>query len=102
MKKFLKNNESFTCLNCGLLVSKHPTSSRDHCNFCLYGLHVDINPGDRLNKCRGLLEPIGLKISNGKTQIVYNCRECQAKVYCISAKDDDKDFLLELSRKSWV
>lgn len=102
MKKFFKNNESFVCVNCGKTVEKHLTTSRDHCNFCLYGLHVDINPGDRLNTCKGLLKPIGLKISNGKTQIVYNCQKCSARVYCIASKDDDTNKIIELSNKSWV
>lgn len=101
MKIFSKNNQEFICFNCGKLVSQHQTSSRDHCNYCLFGLHVDINPGDRLNDCKGALEPIGLKISNGKTQIVYKCQKCSKQVFCIKADDDNSDKLLELSSKSW-
>lgn len=101
MKQFIKNNQGFVCEHCSKQVSPHPTTSRDHCNFCLYGKHVDINPGDRLNECRGLLKPIGLRISNGKTQIVYDCDSCGARVYCIASKDDDNNLLVELSRKQW-
>ncbi len=100
-KTFTKNNQNFTCINCGKEVEKHPTSSRDHCNHCLYGVHVDINPGDRMNECKGLLKPVGLKIGNRKTQIVYECRACFEKVFCISALDDNKDEILKLVGKIW-
>lgn len=101
MKKFTKNNESFVCYNCGVNVIEHPTSSRDHCNNCLFGLHVDVNPGDRANDCKGELLPIGLKINSGRTQIVYRCRKCSKLAFCIEAPDDNKDAVLDLSSKAW-
>lgn len=102
MKQFIKNNEEFTCFHCNKLVEKHPTSSRDHCNHCLYGLHVDINPGDRMNDCKGALEPIGLKIANGKTQIAYKCQKCQQQVFCIKADDDNAEEIINLGKKVWT
>src|SRR5690606_30280490 len=101
MKKFVKNNQSFICIHCGTFVEKHSKTSTDHCNHCLYSLHVDINPGDRANKCKGRLKPIGLKIANSKTQIVYNCLKCGSQVYCIASQDDNPDELLALSTKVW-
>lgn len=101
MKRFQKNNQDFVCINCGEHVQKHPTTSRDHCNFCLYGRHVDINPGDRQNGCKGILKPIGLKSNNKKTQIAYDCERCFERVYCIASEDDDRDLLIELSGKIW-
>ena len=53
-------DEEFVCDNCGKMVNKLNYTARDHCPFCLYSKHVDINPGDRLNKCRGLLKPIDI------------------------------------------
>lgn len=76
-------------------MPKHPSSSRDHCNKCLYGLHVDINPGDRANKCRGILKPISLEIANGKQKIVYKCQKCFKEVKCIKAPDDEILVLFE-------
>jgi DNA-directed RNA polymerase subunit RPC12/RpoP len=101
MKKFIKNNQSFTCVNCGREVEKHSTSSRDHCNYCLFGLHVDINPGDRLNECKGLLKPIGIKLSNRKNQIAYECQLCHKKVLCVVASDDNRQQLLKLAGRVW-
>jgi DNA-directed RNA polymerase subunit RPC12/RpoP len=99
---FTKNNESFVCYNCGSLVLPHPKSSRDHCTNCLYGLHVDINPGDRMNECRGNLAPIGLKIHSRKTQIVYKCQTCEKIVFCVAAPDDNQELLVNLGTKTWV
>lgn len=86
-----QNNQPFTCTNCGRHVSPHPSSSRDHCNYCLYGKHVDIIPGDRKNSCKGLLEPVGLKVKNRKEQIVYTCLKCNETVNCITSPDDNRE-----------
>ncbi len=94
---FKKRNEVFTCKYCGESVKLHPTSSRDHCNFCLYGLHVDVEPGDRANNCKGLLDPIGIRKKKGKEQIVYRCQKCKEEVYCITAPDDNFDAILDLT-----
>jgi DNA-directed RNA polymerase subunit RPC12/RpoP len=99
MKKFTKNNENFICINCSKEVEKHPTSSRDHCNYCLYSLHVDIFPGDRANTCRGVLRPIDIKTSNGKTQIVYVCEKCGEIENNIVASDDNEEEILMLTNK---
>jgi hypothetical protein len=101
MKKFIKNNESFHCKNCNSLVIEHPSSSRDHCSKCLYGLHVDINPGDRMNNCKSLMKPIGIRMKNGKKQIVYDCMECKDRFYCVVAEDDNKEIILDLVSKVW-
>ncbi len=93
---FKKRNEGFVCINCLKEVKLHPHSSRDHCNFCLHGLHVDIEPGDRANTCMGVLEPVGLRKRYGKEQIVYRCMECKKMIYCITAPDDDFEKILEL------
>ena len=61
MKKFNMIDEVFTCENCGKNVDKLNYTARDHCPYCLYSKHVDINPGDRMNECKGLLEPIGIE-----------------------------------------
>lgn len=96
MKKFTKNNETFICIKCGKDVELHPSSSRDHCNHCLTGLHVDINPGDRLNECKAELVPIEIDIRNGKEKIVYKCKKCSATIKNITAPDDDRDEINKL------
>jgi len=101
LAKFVKNNEAFICVACGQEVLSHPTSSRDHCNHCLTGQHVDIYPGDRMNQCGGILEPIGLQMSSGKTQIVYRCEKCHAQVFNVVAPDDNAELIAELATMPW-
>ena len=102
MKVFTKNNEEFTCINCLNKVSKHLSTSRDHCNKCLFGLHVDINPGDRANTCKGILIPKALDIRNRKTKIVYLCQRCQRDVKNIVSNDDNIDAIIELTKSKYI
>jgi DNA-directed RNA polymerase subunit RPC12/RpoP len=98
---FYKNNQGFKCLNCKAEVEPHPTSSRDHCTHCLFGQHVDINPGDRKNECQGTLEPIGIRKKNRNDQIVYKCKKCSQLIFCVIADDDDKDKIISLYGQVW-
>ena len=70
-------DESFICENCGKEVKPLGYSCRNHCPYCLYSKHVDINPGDRAEECHGLLEPLGIEMSSKKGYvIVYKCKKC--------------------------
>src|SRR5260221_7019843 len=94
---FIQNNQEFVCLACKKKIGKHPTSSRNHCTYCLYSQHVDISPGDRKNTCYGLQKPIGLEMKSGKTQIVFVCTKCGQMGKNIVASDDNQDLLIKLS-----
>ena len=65
-------DENFICEHCGKEVSKLEYSARDHCPYCLYSKHVDINPGDRANPCKGLLRPIDIEKFKDTYKIIYN------------------------------
>jgi len=97
MKRFLENDQEFVCENCGKKVEKLVYSSRDHCNYCLYSKHVDIMPGDRLNKCMGLLKPIGIEKYKDTYKIIYKCEKCGEIHKNIIAKDDNYDEIINLS-----
>ena len=56
MKKFTKRKENFICENCGHFVVGNGFTN--HCPNCFFSKHVDINPGDRLCSCNGLMKPI--------------------------------------------
>lgn len=99
MKKFTELDEEFVCLNCGKKVSKLNYSSRDHCPYCLYSLHVDINPGDRQNTCKGLLKPIDIEKFKDTYKIIYKCTSCGELHKNIMAKDDNYDEILKISTK---
>ena len=98
---FIQNNEEFECVVCHKKVTKHATSSRNHCNWCLVSLHVDIEPGDRKSECRGIMTPIGLEIKSGKTQIVYRCENCGKIGKNVTADDDNPDILIQLSQQTY-
>lgn len=97
MKLFSKNDNFFICENCGNEVKPLNYTSRDHCPYCLYSKHVDINPGDRLNTCKGLLKPIGIEKFKNTYKIIYKCNKCKTLHKNIMANDDDMNKIIELS-----
>ncbi len=99
MKTFTKNDNGFVCEHCGKNVNPLGYTSRNHCPHCLYSLHVDVNPGDRANDCRGLQQPISVNPDSKKGyKITYKCTKCGAITYNKSADDDDFDVMLEIQR----
>ena len=71
MKKFNMIDEKFKCMNCGMEVDTLNYTARDHCPRCLYSRHVDVMPGDRQNKCMGLMMPIGIEKYKNTYKIIY-------------------------------
>jgi len=98
MKRFNMIDESFICENCSKEVPKLEYSARDHCPFCLYSKHVDINPGDRLNECKGLLKPVGIEKFKNTYKILYKCEKCGQTHKNIMARDDDMNKIIEISK----
>ena len=100
-KRFKEIDEKFICEVCGKEVDKLIYSSRDHCNHCLSSKHVDINPGDRMETCHGILEPIGLEKGKKETyKIVYKCNKCGQERKCIMASDDSFDTMLKIMKEN--
>lgn len=97
MKNFTMLDEEFTCENCGKQVEKLNYTARDHCPYCLYSKHLDIMPGDRQNKCKGLLEPVNIEKYKDTFKIVYKCQKCGEFHRNIMASDDNMDLIIKLS-----
>ena len=97
MKRFVKRDETFICDNCGRKVEELNYTTRDHCPYCLYSKHVDVNPGDRSNTCLGLLKPIGVEKYKDTFKIIYKCDKCGEIHKNIIAKDDDMNKVIEIS-----
>ena len=106
-KRFSKNDSGFTCASCGREVLPLGYTSRNHCPFCLSSLHVDINPGDRANECRGILRAVGAMPDPKKGYIIiHKCDKCgeirrnraanEAKV-----QPDDINLLIKLTSGSF-
>ena len=92
-------DEEFICEKCGKKITKLGYTARDHCNYCLYSKHVDINPGDRLNDCKGLLKPIEIEKFKDTYKIIYKCEKCGQLHKNIMANDDNMDKIIEISKK---
>ncbi len=98
MGNFKKIDEGFICENCGEKVLPLGYTSRDHCNKCLCSKHIDKNPGDRLEECKGKLIPIGIENNSKKGYvIVYKCEKCGKIRKNIIAKDDNMSLIIKLS-----
>ena len=98
MKQFTIRDESFTCENCHKEVKPLGYTARDHCPYCLYSKHVDINPGDRQNTCKGLLKPTGIEKYKDTYKILYKCETCHKDHKNIVATDDDMEKIIEISK----
>lgn len=90
-------DEEFICEQCGAKVDKLKYSARDHCPYCLYSKHVDINPGDRNNTCKGLLKPIDIEKFKNTYKIIYKCEKCGQIHKNIVAIDDDINEIINIS-----
>ncbi len=95
-KKFTMKDENFICEVCGSDVKKLGYTARDHCPNCLCSKHVDINPGDRMSICKGVLKPIAIENFKDTYKIVYKCESCGEIRKNIMAKDDNMDLVIEI------
>ncbi len=76
-KRFTKNDAGFVCCHCGKEVLPLGYTSRNHCPFCLWSLHIDVLPGDRANTCRGAMRPISAEPDPRRGYILYHrCERC--------------------------
>ncbi len=96
-KKFTRTKENFTCQHCGFFVEG--TGYTNHCPQCLWSKHVDINPGDRLNECGGMMEPIFIEGPAGNYVITHKCEVCRIKKHNKTSTNDDITALTALARK---
>lgn len=95
--KFQKKTEDFVCENCGTEVKG--TGYTNHCPKCLTSRHVDVNPGDRKNSCRGLMDPVGVELKKGEYVILHKCRKCGEMKKNKASDDDEFDVILGISGK---
>ena len=97
-KRFTKNDCGFVCENCGREVTPLGYSSRNHCPFCLWSLHLDENPGDRAADCGGKMRPVSAEPSAKKGYVItHKCEKCGAVRRCRAASDDDVSLIIALT-----
>ena len=105
-KRFTHINESFFCSVCDKKIEPLPSTCRNHCPFCLSSLHLDINPGDRLSSCKGVMKAIAYEIRGKKgLMLQHKCLKCgEVKVNKAAhealVQPDDYSKILSLSAKT--
>lgn len=97
-KKFQRKIEDFTCEHCHAAVKG--TGYTNHCPKCLWSKHVDVNPGDRAELCRGLMEPVGALQKKGEYYIVHQCERCGFERQKKLQEGDDFEALLALMKSN--
>jgi len=91
---FIKNKEDFKCEKCGHEVVGDGYTN--HCSQCLWSKHVDIYPGDRLNKCGGHMEPIGVTKKGQEYTIFHKCTKCGFEKPNKANKDDSFSMIIQV------
>ncbi len=94
-KRFQRKKEDFICEKCRTMIKGEGYT--DHCSKCLWSKHVDLNPGDRRESCKGLMEPVGVEIKKGEHFIHYRCVRCKYRHRVKSDKEDNLEEIIKLS-----
>ena len=98
-KKFQKKKENFVCEKCGLSVVGNGYTN--HCPGCLWSKHVDINPGDRLEECAGIMRPARVELRKaGKYFILHKCEKCGFSRFNRVNDGDDFDAVIKISKNT--
>jgi len=97
-KKFQKRVEDFVCEHCNNPVKGNGFTN--HCPKCIWGKHVDINPGDRKSECGGMMEPIRVEKKGPKFHVVHKCIKCGLLKQNVVSPEDDFDVLVTIAKKS--
>ena len=96
--KFQKKTEDFICEHCGKDVKG--TGYTNHCPACLWSKHVDNFPGDRVQLCGGMMEPIKIEVEKGEFIISQRCLKCQHIKRNKASTGDNLDVLFQkISKK---
>ncbi len=115
MKNKAMNNNGFQCEYCGKWIEITEfmgTEHRNHCPFCLWSKHVDLDePGDRKAKCKAKMKPIGLTFKHegldkyGKPKqreimLIHECTGCEGININRLAGDDDSSQIINILDES--
>ena len=96
VKQFQRKKEDFVCEACGAKVAG--TGYTNHCPACLMSKHVDIFPGDRLEECQGLMEPIALEQKGNGYRITHRCVRCGYEIKNNTSEEDSSEALYALAK----
>jgi hypothetical protein len=92
---FTKVQEDFACEKCGLIVNGNGFTN--HCPNCLWSKHVDVQPGDRANDCKGMMEPIAVRQKDRSKDVLHECKSCGQRKWNQVTPQDNSDMIVKLS-----
>ena len=95
-KQFTRTIEDFNCEQCGLAVKG--TGYTNHCPSCLWSKHVDKNPGDRQEKCGGMMKPISVEKKGEEYVVLQKCERCSFERKNKVGKEDSFDAAIAISK----
>ena len=95
---FKKTKENFICENCGQEIIGDGFTN--HCTQCLYSKHVDIDPGDRLSLCKGIMKPIDVTKKGREYSILHKCQKCGYEKINKCQKGDNFDAVLQIASEN--
>ena len=73
-RTFTRRVEDFDCAHCGAPVTGDGYTN--HCPRCLWSRHVDVDPGDRAEGCRGLMAPVSAAFERDRVVLTHRCTAC--------------------------
>lgn len=91
---FKRTIEDFTCEHCGEQVTGNGFTN--HCPQCLWSKHVDVDPGDRLALCGGLMRPTEIQKKGSEYSIIQVCEKCGFTRANKAQKEDNFDMVLQI------
>lgn len=91
---FIRTPENFICEKCCNEVIGNGYTN--HCPNCLWSKHVDVDPGDRLASCGGLMEPTRIDKKGSEYTISHKCIKCRFERINKAQKEDNFDMLLQI------
>ena len=90
--KFTRKIEDFVCENCGKRIKGNGFTN--HCPYCLWSKHVDVNPGDRASGCQGSMKPARVEKEGEKYVLLHQCVKCgHGKRNKISEEDNFEEII---------
>ena len=92
---FKKTVENFVCQKCGVNVTGNGFTN--HCPKCLWGKHVDINPGDRKGECGGMMEPVRIEKKGKVSNVIHKCVKCGIEKPNKVSPNDEYDAVLKVA-----
>ncbi len=98
MSGFQKRKEDFICDTCGTKVAG--TGYTNHCPKCLWSKHVDVDPGDRLADCGGMMEPVAIEGTVARYRIRHICKKCRSVRMVDVSPNDDQGAVVAIARKN--